>query len=157
MYLLFFIIVLFERRKEQRRLVENSSRRVSPCSSAPDGVPRKELFSLSPRPAPPQRAEERPRGRRSPSPPHSQARGPLRPAPLLPATGEGLRSTSHLLFHCNERQKDSVSQGRGREERALFPSRGGGVGRRPPARARRVAEPKGHRGARTFFPSLNLT
>lgn len=80
MYLLFFIAVLFERRKEQRRLVENSSRGVSPCSSAPDGVPRKELFSLSPRPAPPQRAEERPRGRRSPSPPHTPRHG----APCAP-------------------------------------------------------------------------
>lgn len=130
----------------------------SPLAAAhPTGCPVKSFSPFPRAPHPLSGLRRGPAAAGLPPPPHSQARGPLRPAPLLPATGEGLRSTSHLLFHCNERQKDSVSQGRGREERALFPSRGGGVGRRPPARARRVAEPKGHRGARTFFPSLNLT
>lgn len=71
------------------------------------------------------------------------------PPPLLPATGEGLRSTSHLLFHCRERQKERVSQGRRREEGALSPPKEGGVGRGPPAR--RGAGPKGNRERGPFF------
>ncbi|XP_030306238.1 basic proline-rich protein-like [Calypte anna] len=59
------------------------------------------------------RAEEQGTPRRLPPP---AGQGPLRPAPLLPATGEGLRSTSHLLFHCNERQKER-GFGSGRRDR----------------------------------------
>lgn len=69
--------------------------------------------------------------------------------PLLPATGEGLRSTSHLLFHCNERQRDRVSRGRAGES-GLSPLRARGGGRGPP-------RAEGAPGAGTFFPSLNLT
>lgn len=88
-------------RPRRRRLFRGAGRAPGPLSEG----------AAAPRP-------RRPRSRRS-------------PAPCSPATGDGLRSTSHLLFHCGDR---------------------GGVSSRPrPAPAPRPPR------APTFLPSRSLT